>query len=431
LAQSQKVSAFGRRKTEHTLILASGERIRHMTIRPWVVGLAGCAAALLLGGYFVATTYLILRDDLIGASVARQARIQHVYEDRIAALRAQVDRVTSRQMLDQRMMEDQVEKLMAHQAALSSRHGRLDAILERAGDAVAPEIEAPLPTPRPDGPARRAALSGSGDALDAIAMITDSTTTATTPPSSRVSAYAPTARSQADRSDRLFLELRSSLDDLETEQMRKVRALAANASGTAEAIAGILRNTGLDVPLNDETAMGGPYLPRRGGGAFDATLDELDLALNRLDMIRGHAARMPLGNPAEGHPITSRYGTRRDPFFRRAAFHAGIDFRVAKGESIEAAGSGTVIGAGRRGGYGKMVEIDHGEGVVTRYAHLSDILVSEGQTVSRGDLIGRAGSTGRSTGPHLHYEVRFHDEPVDPARFLQAGASLEPLLAAR
>nr|WP_246472886.1 M23 family metallopeptidase [Pelagibacterium limicola] len=117
-----------------------------------------------------------------------------------------------------------------------------------------------------------------------------------------------------------------------------------------------------------------------------------------------------------------------DPFLKRTAFHAGIDFRAPTGTPILAAASGTVIHAGPNGGYGKMVDIDHGNGLVTRYAHMSSIGVHEGQVITGGERIGLAGSTGRSTGPHLHFEVRRNDTAIDPARFLAAGRALAKFL---
>ena len=106
------------------------------------------------------------------------------------------------------------------------------------------------------------------------------------------------------------------------------------------------------------------------------------------------------------------------------AYHSGVDFREAHGAPVLATGAGRVTSAGSNGGYGLMVEIDHGGGMTTRYAHLSALLVAEGQFIPSGAIVGRLGSTGRSTGPHLHYEVRIDDEPVDPMRFLRAGARL-------
>ena len=123
--------SFGKRKESHVLILASGEKVRHMTIRPWMAAIAVSLFGLFTIGYLTATAYLVFRDDLIGAAMTRQARMQHEYEDTIAALRAQVDRITSRQLLDQQVVEDKVEKLMEQQMALTSRQGKLGSVLER------------------------------------------------------------------------------------------------------------------------------------------------------------------------------------------------------------------------------------------------------------------------------------------------------------
>jgi murein DD-endopeptidase MepM/ murein hydrolase activator NlpD len=122
--------------------------------------------------------------------------------------------------------------------------------------------------------------------------------------------------------------------------------------------------------------------------------------------------------------LTSGFGARIDPFTRSPALHTGLDFRADHGAPVRAAGAGRVIGAEYAGGYGNMVEVDHGNGVTTRYAHLSAIAVGVGQTVAAGTVLGRAGSTGRSTGAHLHYETRINDEPVDPQRFLRAGLKI-------
>jgi murein DD-endopeptidase MepM/ murein hydrolase activator NlpD len=129
--------------------------------------------------------------------------------------------------------------------------------------------------------------------------------------------------------------------------------------------------------------------------------------------------------PLSGDPsVTSGFGYRADPFLGRLALHPGVDLAEAYGAEIHAAASGRVVHAGPAGGYGNMVEIDHGNGLATRYAHMSETLVEEGQEVAKGAVLGRLGSTGRSTGPHLHYEVRVDGEPVDPERYLRAGADL-------
>ena len=151
-------TVFGRRKEPHTVIIARGNDIRHFTVRPWLAAFAGSALAAVAIGYLLATSYLVLRDDLIGATSARQARLQQAYEDRISALRAQVDRITSRQMLDQQLMETKVGELLERQTQLTQRHGRLGPIMDRVeqGDPNLPAA-APVPASKPD---IRASLTG-------------------------------------------------------------------------------------------------------------------------------------------------------------------------------------------------------------------------------------------------------------------------------
>jgi murein DD-endopeptidase MepM/ murein hydrolase activator NlpD len=117
--------------------------------------------------------------------------------------------------------------------------------------------------------------------------------------------------------------------------------------------------------------------------------------------------------------INNEYGFRRNPFGgRKYEFHAGLDIGGEQGDEVLAPGAGTVIKAGREGGYGNMIEIDHGNGITSRYGHLSRIDVAIGDTITRGQLLGAVGTTGRSTGPHLHFEVRYNDEALNPRRFL-------------
>jgi murein DD-endopeptidase MepM/ murein hydrolase activator NlpD len=121
--------------------------------------------------------------------------------------------------------------------------------------------------------------------------------------------------------------------------------------------------------------------------------------------------------------VTSSFGARLDPFNGEGAFHTGIDIATSKGDAVRAPADGTVVKAGMGNGYGREVVIDHGHGIETIYAHLSGFAVTEGQEVSRGDILGYVGSSGHSTGPHLHYEVRIHDTPVNPSKYLHAAAA--------
>lgn len=413
VAERPENRVFGKRAQQHVVILASGDKIRHMTIRPWMAAVTFCFAGMFTVGYLAATSYLVLRDDLIGATMARQARMQHDYEDRISALRAQVDRVTSRQLLDQQVVEEKVDKLMQQQLALSERHGKLDALLNRA-EAVS------LPDEKPVTSGRRADATGAINAIMGIA-----------PQKTTQLAYASTGESVADRSDRLFSRVTLSLKDLEHDQLNRIQSLTAGASETADAIQTILRRTGFDINEtaaaddDPQTAVGGPFVePETFSSPFENSMNDLDDALDRLDAARRTARKLPFGNPSPGSNITSRFGNRTDPFLGRLALHAGIDFRATTGTQIRSTGAGTVTVAGKNGGYGNMVEIDHGDGLTTRYAHLSRVLVKVGDHVETSDPVGLSGTTGRSTGPHLHYEVRRNGKAIDPMRFLTAGMKL-------
>ena len=162
-----------------------------------------------------------------------------------------------------------------------------------------------------------------------------------------------------------------------------------------------------------EGAVGGPLVPL---GARSPTVDCAEL--------RRVVAHLPLRRPVRHAHVTSGFGTRVDPFTGRGARHEGIDFEARFGTPVRATAPGRVVVAGFRGGYGRMVEIDHGNGVHTRYGHLSALLVHRGQRVAAGQAVGREGSSGRSTGPHVHYEVRVDDVAIDPAPLLRVGERL-------
>jgi murein DD-endopeptidase MepM/ murein hydrolase activator NlpD len=174
--------------------------------------------------------------------------------------------------------------------------------------------------------------------------------------------------------------------------------------------------------VEDKSAMGGPYEPI-DTTAVKATPDPAFRALfqswKRLDQLQQGIVAIPSQKPVDLVDFTSGFGVRSDPFRGGAAMHAGVDIRGPYGTSIYATADGVVDRAGTAAGYGNLVEIDHGRGIQTRYGHLSAILVQAGQRVKRGDLIARMGSTGRSTGNHLHYEVRLDGSAVNPMPFLQ------------
>jgi len=452
MSNNQRSEVFGRRPRQHTVIIASGDRIRHFTVSPWMAVLAGSIVGVFAIGYLLATSYLVLRDDLLGTTSARQTRIERAYEERIATLRAQVDRITSRQLLDQQAIKERVQKLYERQQALTSRHGQIDPLLERARLAgLLTTTDVPVPSPRPPA-ASPVHATGPSTALDAIAAVTRTRTPSSTEAGTAVlNAYAPVETSSAPvlrpalpgSPASVVGEVARSLDTVEGEQMEKLRTLTRSADEAAGAIRALLETSGLprgavaasatgntDKPLApaERDGMGGPYIRIDDPAAFNAQLGRLDAALDRLESVRNLARKLPFGHPVSTMAVTSPFGRRDDPFLEGMAFHPGIDFRAAAGSDVHSTGAGTVVHAGWAGGYGNMVEIDHGNGVTTRYGHLSEIAVHKGDHVTLGAVLGESGSTGRSTGPHLHYEVRLGGHPVDPSRLLDAGRKLQAFI---
>ncbi|RWD71712.1 MAG: M23 family metallopeptidase [Mesorhizobium sp.] len=419
-------AVFGRRKEPHTVIIARGNEIRHFTIRPWLAAFLGSALAAIAIGYLLATSYLVLRDDLIGATTARQARMQQAYEDRISALRAQVDRITSRQLLDQQLMETKVSELLARQTQLSERHGRLGPILERAENEVGDAPAAGAAAAKRDEPAE---ITGSLSQAPTYSVA--SLSAGDTRPFSLWSTRSNPldGETAADRADKLFVSINASLKAIESQQLSRITTLADSAYKNADAITQALEAAGLPVDSElNKSDVGGPLVPLDPRLVFDSKVKELDEALDALDGVKKEARKLPLANPAPGHPVTSPFGVRTDPILGSAALHTGMDFRAPIGMPAKVTAAGIVTRAGWAGGYGRMVEVDHGNGFATRYGHLSEIDVTVGQKLAAGDIIGKTGSSGRSTGPHLHYEVRHDGEAVDPLRFLTVGKKVAQYL---
>ena len=171
-----------------------------------------------------------------------------------------------------------------------------------------------------------------------------------------------------------------------------------------------------------EGGQGGPFIPVKASMLKEKEA-ELYFNLKRMMTLNEIVSTMPLGNPmaTASYRRSSGFGTRIDPFRGRLAFHSGVDLAGPQGTRVKATSDGRVTFTGWKGAYGNAVDVDHGLGFVSRYGHLSQILVKDGQRVKKGDVIAVQGSTGRSTGNHLHYEVRYNDAPINPNNFLKAG----------
>lgn len=230
-------------------------------------------------------------------------------------------------------------------------------------------------------------------------------------PAARIADMAVSAEDYSVQVAQLAAETERRVQALEQRQL----ALAAALSGEGEGIdPASLKRLGYSVGGNG--GVGGPANTSTGNPTFK----QLFMSWKKLDTLTDAAIAIPSDKPVRTAEFMSAYGHRTDPFERRVRMHEGIDLAAPIGTPIHATAEGTVVRAGwNSGGYGNLVEIDHGRGIITRYGHLSAVLVRAGDRVTRGHQVGRMGSTGRSTGSHLHYEVRIDGRAVNPIPFMK------------
>ena len=395
-------------KTSGYTFAHAGRQIRLGPVAFWIA----VGTVVILAGWSATTaTYFAFSDDVLKGLIARQAEQQYAYEDRIAELRAQIDRTTSRQLLDQEQFEQKLNDLLRRQAALESRATALSGISD----------------PATTGSLRSSSTGGNDPKPVSDSLLTPHLLdrgTALEPD------RAPTNKKpgkEADIGTKLG-RIEASLDRVDRREGAALAQLQARYEGKARKMRSVLAQLGLKLDANPPPGIGGPFVPvalPSESQSFERALTRVNIARAYADKLSATLVKVPVREPVTGEiDFSSPYGVRVDPFLHVPAMHTGIDFRGTFGEPIHATAAGTVTSAGWSGGYGQMVEVDHGNGLATRYGHLSEIDVKVGQSIRIGQVVGRLGSTGRSTGPHLHYETRVDGEAVDPQKFLKAGATL-------
>jgi murein DD-endopeptidase MepM/ murein hydrolase activator NlpD len=392
----------------------AGRQFRLGPLAFWAVASGVVAMALWSAG---TATYFAFRDDLLTRLISRQADMQYAYEDRITELRAQIDRLTSRQLLDQEQVEQRIETLVRRQQTLDSRAQALSALPDLAPTGSVKPAAKPQFRQDTQGTPKPSPISDTVDD-DAKQPWSDRG-----PRGARLDIRSPGMNAVLSR-------VEESLERIEQRQAKALAALEESIASKAQRTRGILTELGVDLTKvagpSGKSFLGGPLIPIKGDVlAFERQLSRIQDARAHLERLNKAVQGVPVRKPLAGDvDMTSGFGVRMDPFIRAPAMHSGLDFRASTGEPVRATAGGKVSSAGWQGGYGKMVEIDHGNGFTTRYGHLSEILVEEDQAIKPGQIIGRVGSTGRSTGPHLHYETRIDGDAVDPHKFLRAGMRL-------
>ncbi len=407
----------------YTLVHA-GKQVRFGPVVFWIV----VGTVTVLGLWSAATaTYFAFRDDVLTRLIARQAEMQYAYEDRIADLRAKVDRTTSRQLLDQEQFDQKLDQIMRRQTALEARATALGAIPDVA---VTGSIKPPARSAGDSAPSGTPKPSPISDTVIFVAPPDREARLESRVPLAPV--VEPNQFAKVQGVDNVLARLQSSLDKVESRQMAALSAVEDSMDSRMRRMRGVFSDLGLDMAqleaATPRAPMGGPFIPVKlaaNAGAFERLLSRINITRAQVERLNRTLALVPYRKPVVGEvEFTSGFGVRSDPFLGRPAMHTGLDFRAAMGDPVRATANGKVTSAGWSGGYGRMIEIDHGNGLSTRYGHLSEIGVKVGDQIKIGQVIGEVGSTGRSTGPHLHYETRIDGEAVDPQKFLRAGVRL-------
>ena len=403
---------------DYTLVHA-GKQVRIGPVVFWIV----VGTVSLLGLWSAATgTYFAFRDDVLTRLIARQAEMQYAYEDRIAELRAKVDRATSRQLLDQEQFDQKLDQILKRQTALEGRATALGSMPDVTGSIRLPargpaaiEVPSAPATPKPSPISDTVIFTAPPDREARLESRSPVIANAQPNPSTKLAGV-----------DNVLTRLTRSLDQVEARQIAMLSSAEETLESKLRRMRGVVSDLGLDMgqleAATPKGAMGGPFVPVKLGaesGPFERQLYRINITRAQVDKMNRTLSLVPYRKPVIGEvEFTSGFGVRSDPFLGRPALHPGVDMVQPYGSEIKA------TAVGRAGGYGRMVEVDHGNGLSTRYGHLSEINVKIGQQVKIGDIVGEVGSTGRSTGPHLHYETRIDGEAVDPQKFLRAGVRL-------
>ena len=345
----------------------------------------------LLTGNALLGTAVLLAPDIARLLDGSSGQIVEAYEDRIAQLRVEVDRLHSRSYAQTGDVNLRLQELAQQQEELLEQHQLVRVLVDKADELGIKAAALPAGATQP---VTTSTMTGNPD-IDATA---------------------------------------SAVSQMMDETQYAMASIADTATERTEQIVSELSGLGIKVQLPEsEDGVGGPLLPPVDGAEASGLIRDANSVMTAL--LRYKAAQeisdsVPVHLPVSGNfRQSSGFGNRNDPFSGSRAFHSGLDFAAPSGTTVLSAGKGVVSFVGQKSGYGNVVEVTHANGLVTRYAHLSGFLSEEGQAVNTGTPIAKVGSTGRSTGPHLHFEVRKADQALNPKTFIDAGKRLVGMLS--
>jgi murein DD-endopeptidase MepM/ murein hydrolase activator NlpD len=452
---------------ERQIYIRSDGRVQFFTFSPTLQATLAGLTIFFLGWVAFSTVNVIFKDRIIAAKDHRYQQMQAAYENRVGDLQQSYDELNNAVVGAEDKFKQTADELQAKQNTIVrvlNRKSQVDALVAGSGVAV-PLLGAPLPG-RADAPSDSigtAAPSG-GDGDDDT--IEGGTTLQVMPqpaqPQPRTAKPANHAElldfgGLAGRLNAFFgthpqkpseaeMFTRHPMLRVLAEQTERVRRIGASetalvtmaqneVAGSTQTVRTLISNTGINPDQFEQKyesayGIGGPDIPLDkvhiegiSDPAFQNAYFKASAVLGQMDELLASLRHVPLTVPVSGPEFerTSGFGARIDPFTGRYSFHPGLDFAGPWGAIVRSTAAGVIVWAGPRGTYGNMIDIDHGLGIHTRYGHLSAVLVQVGARVGKGVPIGKLGSTGRSTGPHVHYEIWYDDVVRNPSKFIEAG----------
>jgi murein DD-endopeptidase MepM/ murein hydrolase activator NlpD len=420
---------------ERRIFLRTESRTRYVFLGPVTqLGMLAVVVGLAAGGAHVTAAYVGAQVETLSTD-QRIAALTRAYDARLAAAETERAALAEALALSEERSTAAAERLAETQARhvsattlLREANGELTSLRAQVETGAATrrslaarlaETEATLRSVEAE---RRDLAARSADRTEAVAMFGTVI--------EKVITERDGALAENQRMSRDLHALSSEVDWWEERQEEVFTRLEEAARTGLSGLTTVFERADLDIESileqtrADYTGSGGPFEPLADTAGADEPADERVAALlgslEKANLLRIAVDRLPFGRPVATARQTSGFGKRRDPFRRVWSMHSGTDFAAPSGTPIFATAGGVVTFSGRQSGYGNIVIIRHAFGYETRYAHLQRTLVPVGQRVARGDMIAEMGSTGRSTGTHLHYEVRIDEQPVNPVKFIEA-----------
>jgi murein DD-endopeptidase MepM/ murein hydrolase activator NlpD len=396
--KSRTKAFFEKAFPERQIYHRSGGSVRYVSISPWRQAMMAGGATLIVGWCLFATIAVLLRGPTVEFQSSGSDR-------RTARLERDLRSALAREKTALTLLETRTEEFNETIGEAEGRHETLKRVLANLqGQDTASAI----------------ALNG-----DSVSLLVDSTIEEGDPRQSRLETVSVSGKDTAGfraRTDKLMADQTLALDAAEDEAVQRAERARGVIRLTGVSAARVLEQPGMGGPLLEIDPIAASDLKSAAVDSFNRRVYEVEARLQEAKTYENLIHTLPLGAPLEvPYRETSGFGYRSDPFKRTTAFHEGADLAAFYGATITSTAPGEITFAGTRGGYGRVVEIDHGNGFKTRYGHLNSIAVKAGQKVAIGQKIGTMGSTGRSTGPHLHYEVYYRGKSYDPIKFLRAG----------